>query len=204
MEMHYLMSSSRIPPARQYFNPLYPPKEDNKAFLELQDIKENILSFIAAGTNLYIYSEHAGNGKTTWAIKLMQQYFNEVWAGNGFRVRGLFIHVPSFLVKIKEIIGYKDDEFEELRNQLFTADLVIWDDIAATKLGDYDHSILLTYIDQRNLNMLSNIYTGNLHSEALTAALGTRLSSRVWNESRRIKLVGNDRRSNSGFVTDIK
>ena len=42
------------------------------------------------------------------------------------------------------------------------ADLVIWDDIAATKLGDFDQANLLTYIDQRKLQGLSKIFTGNL------------------------------------------
>ena len=134
MEMHYLMSSSGIPPARQYFNPLCPPQEDTAAFLRLKRIKEDIADYIGKGNNLYIYSSNSGNGKTTWALKLVQQYFNEIWAGNGFAVRGLFVHVPSFLVKIKEVISYKDDDFEEFRNNLLTADVVIWDDIAATKI----------------------------------------------------------------------
>jgi DNA replication protein DnaC len=75
-----------------------------------------------------------------------------------------------------------------------SVDLVIWDDIAATKLGDFDHANLLTYIDQRKLNQLSNIYTGNLPQDQLQDALGNRLSSRVWNDSTVVRFVGVDRR----------
>ena len=124
----------------------------------------------------------------------MQKYFDEIWAGNGFNVRGLFIHVPSFLTKFKEVINKKDEDFEIMKQQLLDVDLVIWDDIAAGKLTDYDHTNLLTYIDQRKLNGKSNIYTGNLNEIELKTAVGNRLKSRIWNDSTVVELLGIDRR----------
>lgn len=194
MEMHYLMQNSGIPRNRQYAVLLTPSKQDVKSFITLKEIKDDIVNFVEGGESVYIYSDNFGNGKTTWAIKLMQKFFDDIWAGNGFRCRGIFIHVPTFLTKIKEGISRKDEDFETLKSRLMTVDLVIWDDIAATKLGDFDHANLLTYIDQRKLNQLSNIYTGNLPHEELQDALGNRLSSRVWNDSTPVKFVGADRR----------
>jgi DNA replication protein DnaC len=194
MEMDFLMQNSGIPRNKQYSVLLTPSKEDVQAFLTLKEIKNDIIAFVENGESVYIYSHNFGNGKTTWAIKLMQKYFDGVWAGNGFRCRGIFIHVPTFLTKIKEGISRKDEDFETLKSRLMTVDLVIWDDIAATKLGDFDHANLLTYIDQRKLNQLSNIYTGNLHQDELQEALGNRLASRVWNDSTLVKFVGADRR----------
>lgn len=194
MEMDYLMQNSGIPRNKQYSVLLTPSKKDVQAFVTLKEIKDDIIAFVENGESVYIYSHNFGNGKTTWAIKLMQKYFDDVWAGNGFRCRGIFIHVPTFLTKIKEGISRKDEDFETLKSRLMTVDLVIWDDIAATKLGDFDHANLLTYIDQRKLNQLSNIYTGNLHQDELQEALGNRLASRVWNDSTPVKFVGADRR----------
>lgn len=194
MEMDFLMQNSGIPRNKQYSVLLTPSKEDVQAFLTLKEIKNDIIAFVENGESVYIYSHNFGNGKTTWAIKLMQKYFDGVWAGNGFRCRGIFIHVPTFLTKIKEGISRKDEDFETLKSRLMTVDLVIWDDIAATKLGDFDHANLLTYIDQRKLNQLSNIYTGNLDQDELQEALGNRLASRVWNDSIPVKFVGADRR----------
>lgn len=194
MEMHYLIESSNIPKSNQFKNTLIPSKIDVPKFQELQKIKENIKQFVYNGDNLYIFSKNFGNGKTTWSIKLMQKYFDEIWAGNGFQQRGLFIHTPSFLTKFKEIINKKDEDFEILKQQLLEVDLVIWDDIAAGKLTDYDHTNLLTYIDQRKLNGKSNIYTGNLDETELIDAVGNRLKSRIWNDSITIQLFGNDRR----------
>lgn len=194
MEMDYLMKSSNIPKARQYPTLLTPSRQDVKSFIELKNLKDNIVDFVSHGDNLYLHSDNFGNGKTTWAIKLMLKYFDEVWAGNGFRCRGIFIHVPTFLTKIKENISFNDKEFDLLRSKIIDVDIVVWDDIAATKLSDYDHTNLLTYIDQRKLNQLSNIYTGNIIPPQLGDAIGSRLSSRVWNDSLKIKFVGTDRR----------
>ena len=194
MEMDFLMQNSGIPRNKQYSVLLTPSKKDVQAFVTLKEIKDDIIAFVENGESVYIYSHNFGNGKTTWAIKLMQKYFDKIWAGNGFRCRGIFIHVPTFLTKIKEGISRKDEDFETLKSRLTTVDLVIWDDIAATKLGDFDHANLLTYIDQRKLNQLSNIYTGNLHQNELQEALGNRLASRVWNDSTPVKFVGADRR----------
>lgn len=193
-EMNYLIKQSKIPEGKQFKNKLIPEKEDIENFKFLNTLKNDIINFVEDGENLYIYSKYFGNGKTTWAIKIMQNYFDKIWIGNGFNQRGLFIHVPSFLTKFKEVINKKDEEFENMKKQLLEVDLVIWDDIAAGKLSDYDHTNLLTYIDQRKLNGKSNIYTGNLNEEELIEALGNRLKSRIWNDSTIVCLRGNDRR----------
>lgn len=194
MEMHYLIETSNIPKSNQFKKELIPNEIDLQNFYKLKDIKDNIVRFVNNGDNLYIYSSNFGNGKTSWAIKIMQNYFNNIWAGNGFKTRGLFIHVPSFLTKFKEIINKKDEDFEDFKNLIEDVDLVIWDDIAAGKLTDYDHTNLLTYIDKRKLDGKSNIYTGNLNEEELISAVGNRLKSRIWNDSIKIELKGCDRR----------
>lgn len=194
IEMHYLIENSNIPKGKQFSNKLIPNKIDLENFKFLNEIKKDIFNFVTNGENLYLFSKNFGNGKTTWAIKLMLKYFDSIWAGNGLTVRGIFIHVPTFLTKFKEVINKKDEDFELLKQQLLKVDLVIWDDIAAGKLTDYDHTNLLTYIDQRKLNGKSNIYTGNLDENELISALGNRLKSRVWNDSTIVELYGNDRR----------
>ena len=193
-EMYFLIENSNIPKARQFNNKLIPSSADIDNFKFLNEIKTDIVKFVEDGENLYIYSAEFGNGKTTWAIKLMQNYFDKIWMGNGFKVRGLFIHVPTFLTKCKDVIANKDEEFEEIKQQLLDVDLVIWDDIATGKLSEFDHNNLLTYIDQRKLNGKSNIYTGNLNDKELIPAVGNRLKSRIWNDSSIVELQGSDRR----------
>ena len=162
LEMNYLLETSNIPRSKRKINTLIPDSIDVKAFEKLADIRDNIVDFVQGGNSLYIFSNKVGNGKTTWAIKLMLQYFNEVWAGNGFKVRGIFVNVPTFLTMNKNIISLPDKDFEIMREELPYVDLVIFDDIASTKLSDYDYNMLLTYIDQRVVGEKAIIYTGNI------------------------------------------
>lgn len=190
-EMKYLMENSGLPIKKQHPIQL-DGSRDPKEFKLLADIKNDIVNFVENGESLYIFSEYTGNGKTSWAIKLLLKYFDTIWAGNGFRVRGYFQHVPTLFNTLKDF----SKSHEVLKNTLATVDLVIWDDIASTKISDYDQQQLLTLIDTRVSEGLSNIYTGNITShEALTKAVGDRLSSRIWNLSTLVEFKGKDRRA---------
>lgn len=190
-EMSFLMENSGIPKKKQVPVTLN-AGVDRKAFEKLDDIKADIKDFVNNGDCLYICSEETGNGKTSWAIKLLLKYFDSIWAGNGLRIRGYFIHVPSFLTQIKD---FNNSELPRLKHTLLNADVVVWDDIASAKLSDYDINQLLIFIDHRNLQELSNIYTGNITSlEELTKCVGNRLASRVWQSSEVIQFNGKDRR----------
>lgn len=196
VSMKYLMEHSNIPKSRWKPQVLKPPKCDYDAFCRLADIKDDIQQFIKDGKSLYITSTNTGNGKTTWAVKLLTRYFDRVWAGNGIeRIRGLFIHVPTFLLKCKEF-GKNDPEFEEIKANLSTVDVVVWDDIASTEISAYDCSQLLMYIDARVSGNLSNIYTGNLNNpESMKKAIGAKLTSRVWSSDTEIvEFMGGDKR----------
>lgn len=194
MEIDYLLYMSRLPKSKMKALTLVPEVEDLDSFKRLKEIKDNIVEFVKFGNSLYLFSLNTGNGKTCWAIKLLLKYFDEVWCGNGFKPRGLFINVPNFLRMVTENVTNPNEDFIELKRLIASVDLVIWDDIGATKLSDYDHKNLLSFIDQRVLGEKSNIYTGNLPGECLPDALGQRLASRVFNESSVIELLGQDRR----------
>lgn len=193
VEMKYLLKSSLIPKHLQKPISLYPESYDKEAFIKLKDIKSNIVNFVNNGKNLFIQSNHTGNGKTSWSIKLMLKYFDEIWAGNGLKTRALFISVPQFLFKLKDF-NTTDLEFESLKKLIPVVDLVVFDDIGSTKISDYDNSQLLNYIDQRISNGKSNIFTSNVDNSKLESVLGNRLYSRVVTNSIVIKFYGNDRR----------
>lgn len=192
VEMKYLMEHSGLSKKRQKpikLNGAY----DQKAFKLLDEIRLDIVNFVESGESLYLYSEHTGNGKTSWSIKLLLRYFDQIWAGNGFRQRGYFISVPAFLNQVK---NFSDEKArQKLIKTLSTVDLVVWDDIASTKLSDYDIQQLLVVVDQRIADGLANIYTGNITSrDKLEIALGDRLASRIWNTSTLVEFKGKDRR----------
>ncbi len=192
-EMLSLVQQSNIPPSKWVPLKLRPGK-DRLAFIRLQEIKDDIENWTKKGGNLYIYSDTFGNGKTSWAIKLMLAYFNKIWAGNGFRRRGIFISVPEFIDRNREIINNRDEEFVKIREDLLKCDLVIWDDISSIKLTDFNHALLFNYIDARMLANKANIFTGNVDYEGMVKNLGGRLASRIWNGSEIIQFVDQDKR----------
>lgn len=194
IEMKYLMESAGIPTAQQMPKTLKPMcDEDDKAFSRLSLIKDNIIKFVWKGKNLYINSENPGTAKTSWSLKLLMKYFDCIWSGNGLNVRGMFVHVPTLLQKLKDFENPLSDEYiENIKN----CDLVVWDDIAfGSKISNYDYNQLLILIDTRVLNNKSNIYTSNITSkDQLTEVVGARLASRIYDTSEIITFYGRDGR----------
>lgn len=192
--MRTLFEQSRLPEALWDIRPLTCGTTDFKAFTRLSDIGNDMLSFIDNGNNLYIYSTNCGNGKTSWAVKLLCNYFKEIWHLSCLNCKALFISVPQFLYNCKRSISQDVPDFHELCTQIEQANLVIWDDIACGVATSYELQILQQYIDNRINSGRSNIYTSNQNREGLTSTVGERLASRIWGCSEVIELKEKDKR----------
>lgn len=167
---------------------------DLEQFKQLAAIEQNICKFIEEGKNLYLHSANCGNGKSSWSIRLAEAYFNKIWARTETKCRVLFISVPRFLLALKDNITTKSSYVEYIKDNVFDADLVIWDDIAAKMGSEFELTHLLNIIDNRLALGKSNIYTSNLNRQQLYNALGERLTSRIANMSIDIELFGSDKR----------
>ena len=175
--------------------------EDGTDLVEFQKIAEidaNIVDFVNNSRNLYLHSSQCGNGKTSWAIRLIQDYLNKIWPKTDLTCRALFISVPRFLLSLKENITVRNDYANYIKENILEADLVIFDDIAAKTASDYEMNYLLNYIDNRISLGKSNIYTSNLSKAEMFNALGERLTSRITNYSIDIELHGGDKRNIGG------
>ena len=192
--MYSLFKQSNLPEALWDYKELICHEKDLQVYKQLQAKSDAILNFIESGNNLYIYSENCGNGKTTWAIRLMYSYFDKIWHKSCFDCKALFVSVPKFLYNCKRSISQDVKGFEELCNLISEVDLVIWDDIGEMKASDYEHQILFQYIDDRINSKKSNIYTSNKNKEQLEDVLGVRLASRIYNCSECIEFVEEDKR----------
>ena len=191
--MYSLFKQSNLPEALWDYKELICHEKDLQVYKQLQAKSDAILNFIEAGNNLYIYSENCGNGKTTWAIRLMYSYFDKIWHKSCFDCKALFVSVPKFLYNCKRSISQDVKGFEELCNLISEVDLVIWDDIGEMKASDYEHQILFQYIDDRINSKKSNIYTSNKNKGQLEDVLGVRLASRIYNCSECIEFLEEDK-----------
>lgn len=195
LEMKYLIDNCGMPDADKYIKQLVPEKVDLPAYNRLKEIKDDIVSFVNLGKNLYIVSEKFGNGKTTWSLKLLYKFFDEVWCGNGFKVRGYFIYVPELINQLVSFEFKNSQEYKKLKNIVHSVDLVVWDDIGSLQLTPAMFNNLSTFIDPRIIKGKSNIFTGNLLAKELQACIGNRLFNRVWDNSEIIKFEGRGRRA---------
>lgn len=167
---------------------------DLKEFQQLKSIQDNIEDFVKNGDNLLIHSRTPGNGKTSWALRLLQTYFNRIWLKATLNCHALFINVPYFLIALKDNINEKNDYIQHINSNISSCDLVIWDDIGHKMGTDYEISNLLSMIESRIIYNKSNIYTSNLTDQQLQTALDGRLASRICNNSINIILNGGDKR----------
>lgn len=167
---------------------------DQEAFNLLHNIEIDILNFVTSGKNLFIFSNNVGNGKTSWAIRMLQSYLNKVWPESDLRCRCLFINVPRFLLTLKDSITNNSDYIDHIKENVLSADLVVWDELGVKSLTTYEHENLLNLINTRLDNNKSNIYTSNLFGKELQDKIGERLYSRVTNMSVNVQLFGKDKR----------
>lgn len=168
---------------------------DLEEFKRLSNIEKNIDVFVAEKQNLYIHSSTCGNGKSSWAIRILLSYLNKIWPQTELGCKVLFISVPRFLLASKDKISAKNEYFDHIKYNYQQADIVVWDDIATKMATDYEISQLLSMIDARMNLEKTNIFTSNLNPEQISEALGERIASRICNKSVDIELHGSDKRN---------
>lgn len=83
---------------------------------------------VERGEGLYIWSESTGNGKTSWACKILSYYFRKVAFKSGLENEGLYIYLPTFLDDLRQSYDDPDTDFSELLAMLKNCKLLIIDD----------------------------------------------------------------------------
>lgn len=167
---------------------------DFEAFNKLKNIEENIEKFVINGNNLYLHSLTCGNGKTAWALRLLQAYISKIWYKSDLTCKVLFINVPRYILALKDSISASNDYIDHIKKYIFDADLVVFDEVGTKALTTWEHEQILNLVNTRIDMNKSNIYTSNLSGMELREKVGDRLYSRIMNLSTDIELFGSDKR----------
>ncbi len=194
----YLLQMSNLPVKKQNPARLDITYLSEQSALILPRILENIYSFVREGFNLYLYGD-TGSGKTSWAIKIMNNYFASICEKNIYEPKGLYISTASFLRDAKLQMNYKSTDYYELLSTIQKCDIIIWDDICQTDLTSYESQCLYSYINERIFSKKCNIFTSNLSPEDLKN-VDKRLYSRVCVGSDCVEMKGLDMRSSGTFT----
>lgn len=167
---------------------------DLEEFKRLANIEKNIDVFVAEKQNLFIHSSQCGNGKSSWAVRMLTSYLDKIWPETALTCRVLFISVPTFLLASKDKISSKNEYFDHIKENYLNADIIVWDDIGNKEGTEYEINQILSMIDARLMLEKTNIFTSNLNYNQMISALGERLASRICNKSIDIELHGADKR----------
>lgn len=188
LQMDDMFERSYVPDVRRYFKLMSPQvKKDASVFKRLGEIKANIREFVEAGKNLYIFSENYGNGKTTWALRILFTYFHSWWLTNCLTCRGVLVSVPEILFRFKT--EKYEDSFKQYVHDIETCDLVVWDDISDVDLLDGDACDFLTMlINKRVQSFKSNIYTSHLTKDDLMEESSPQIAHRIFTRCELIEI----------------
>lgn len=176
------INNSNIPKRYLKNITLIPAKVDEQVFKELNEIKIGVKDFVDKGENLLICSNNVGNGKTTWAIKILREYISNV-SNVKFKNNcpALFINVTNFLNEKK--LAISDPELHskviDTERKILTSKLVVFDDLGVKDISQFDMGNLYYWIDERTNNLKSCIFTSNLMPKQLKGVLDERLYSRI-------------------------
>ena len=195
-KLNYLFDMSFIPKNGLKPTVLYIDSDgsDKESFEFLKQIQNNIQTAVNQGLNLYLFSNIPGNGKTSWAIKLAKSYIYSVWYVCDLVPQVMYINVPNYLLELKANISEKSDYISNVKQNVLQCPIVIWDDIGTKSATEFEHEHLLSMIDSRLYNNKSNIFTSNIMPDELDTLIGSRLASRIINESRLVEFKGRDKR----------
>lgn len=190
-EIDLMMHNANIP--HKYIQPivLYPScKEDVESFEILNEIKKNIAVMVQQGFNLYIKSNQRQNGKTSWGIKILQNYIHHLIGKPGSKDRALYLDLNEYLRELKLSFDSKDKEFKETEKVMRECDLLVLDGIDEVRLSEYERNYLKMIIKSRLANNLSNIFIGRNTAGNLINAIGNDLKYYVEDNSTVISIYG--------------
>ena len=197
-----LLTYARLPNVQKSSKRLKPNECDLEAFTRLAEIGEDIYSRVNPVDyddykNLLICSENSGNGKTAWAIKLLQKYFVQI-AGQSYLdaedkhiFHGCFVPTNQFIFDAKQFNTSFYPRFEETAKIADMSEFTIFDDVGSAAYSKYDYATLYVAIERRIFAHRFCVFTTNITSkEELEEAVGTRLADRIWQTSEIIEFKG--------------
>lgn len=192
----FILENSYLP-KYQWIEDNLTPGVDDAQFSRLKDIRTNLQEFLTGNlndkgfNNLVLCSNSLGNGKTSWAIKLMLTYV-EMQEGKLNHVDEklvtmdnydfcVFCQSVPFLVETKQF-NTKDNY--KMFNRLCKTNLAIIDDLGAVPMSQYDYTIIYAILETRLFKGLPTIITTNFADKKYAEKeLGPRLVDRIWNNS---------------------
>lgn len=160
---------------------------DYSAHMYCLDIKKDIVDFVENGSNLLIYGQTSGTGKSHMAIKLMLAYLGANCKYLWWHPKALFVSMDELFTEQRNKFNGGSEYYDYLMQTYADVDLIVWDDIGVTKMTQSQYELLFTMINKRILAEKSNIFTTNCTLNTLLLNVGERLYSRILNNAEMVE-----------------
>lgn len=178
-KLNSLFKEANLPKSYYQAQELVERIDDIKTWNALDAIRNDIVQRVDDGLILTIISANVGNGKTSWAIRLLQRYLAETAINGKIEKKGYFINYASLVTKLSSFEEHKTDSYKEMMNYLKNSHLLVIDELGSAKLNSVSYPLLYDIINYRNEQNLSTIYTTNYTLDVLELELQERLFSRI-------------------------
>lgn len=171
------------------------PDSDVRAYNRLVEIKQNIYDISEPNMdmkNLLICSSKTGNGKTSWAIKILQYFIFKSAQHYPDEETGYFVPVTEFVLASKEYDSSHRKKYWDMLEMIEKSRVVVFDDIGAGEYSRAEYMALLSAIEGRVLRKQYCIFTSNYteKDDVVVNKIGERLADRVFETSERVILNG--------------
>ena len=197
---HTLLSDYKL----KHDDPLVPDEIDVLAYNSLVNIKNNIYDRTFEDNpkkNLLICSRHTGNGKTSWAIKILKEYClqdskKEYHPYDEEYHTAVFIPTNKYVLASKEYNEHRGEYFA-MKEAIESASLIVFDDIGSAEYSRAEYTALLSAVEDCIFENKMCIFTSNFTKDDRITMdrLGMRLTTRVFNTSEKIEFKGQGMRS---------
>lgn len=183
-KLNDLFERSGLP--QKYFEPqvLVEREADKECWEWLESVRANIVEEVRNGLSIVITSKTVGNGKTSWAVRLLQRYLAETALDGRMVEKGMFVVSAQLLTEFGDYNYFQTmQEFLERFERLKTCELLVIDEIGGGSLNKASYPYLYDLVNYRVDNNLSTIYTTNYSDDEIIELLGQRLYSRIYDTS---------------------
>lgn len=183
---------------------LYPEDCDEDKYRRLNEIKDTIYDRTFEDNpkkNLLICSKKTGNGKTSWAIKILKEYClqdskHEYHPYESEYHKAIFIPTNKYVLASKEYNEHRGEYFK-MKDAIASASLIVFDDIGSAEYSRSEYTALLSAVEDCIFENKMCIFTSNFTKDDRITMdrLGMRLTTRIFDTSEKIELKGQGMRN---------
>lgn len=187
-----LLIESGLPSKYHRPQTLVPREADKEGWQFLEDVRNDVVENIDNGLNIVIMSSNVGNGKTSWAARLLQRYLAETALDGRIVPKGKFINSSNLLSSLKDFNYLNTENFRKDFEVLKQCELLVVDELGSGMINKVSYPYFYELINYRVDNQLSTISTTNYEEGVLEEYLGERLFSRIFDTASVVEFVASN------------